>query len=101
MPVVASSEFNAIDGSAPPPLPPFPETMGAAPAAEPDVQLVAAAEFNDIDRKADDASALPAAAAPIADAAPAASSNGERLKSAAGHRKPRQQLPGCSGCGPL
>jgi hypothetical protein len=49
--------------------PPLPETVGAAPTTEPDVQLVAAEEFNEIDGKADDNASLPA---PLAVVAPAA-----------------------------
>lgn len=44
MPVPAASPF---------PPPPKPETVGAAVATEPNVQLVDAAELNDIDRKAE------------------------------------------------
>jgi hypothetical protein len=72
---VARGEFNAIDSAAPAP---FPETTGASPANDPNVQVVAAAEFNDIDRKAEQTSPFPTIEVPVAaepakpEAAPAA-----------------------------
>jgi hypothetical protein len=62
--VMASGELNAIDRAAAAPA----ETVGAAPAAEPNVQLVDAGEFNDIDRKAEDHPPLFADSGPVADA---------------------------------
>jgi hypothetical protein len=51
--VIGSGELNAIDlAAAPPPTPA--ETVGST---GPDVQLVDADEFNDLDRKADDGAA--------------------------------------------
>jgi hypothetical protein len=52
--VTPSDVFNTIDGAAPAPV----EAVGAAIAAEPNVQLVDAQELNDIDRKASDQSPL-------------------------------------------
>lgn len=74
LPTEAAASFAlqgqpAVFPAAPSPLP---ETVGAAPATEPDVQMVSAEEFNEIDGNADDSASLPAAAAPIAVAASAA-----------------------------
>ena len=52
--VTPSDVFNTIEGAAPAPV----EAVGAAIAAEPNVQLVDAQELNDIDRKASDQSPL-------------------------------------------
>jgi hypothetical protein len=77
MPRFGSSEFAAVDNAASAPIPGA-ETMGAAFASDPSVQVVAEAEFNDIDRKADETAAVPeaapVAAAPVvvADAGPVA-----------------------------
>jgi hypothetical protein len=56
VPVLAREEFNAIDSAAPVPST---ETTGASTANDPNVQVVAAAEFNDIDRKADESKPSP------------------------------------------
>jgi hypothetical protein len=65
VPVLAREQFNAIDSAAPAP---FAETTGVSAADDPNVQVVAAAEFNDIDRKADqsEASPFPSVEVPIA-----------------------------------
>jgi hypothetical protein len=69
IPILGSSDFNAIDQAAaePPTSSVFPapaafpapaETTGAAPSPDPNVQMVVADEFNEIDNKATD-TALP------------------------------------------
>src|SRR4029079_15482858 len=63
--VLGREEFNAIDSAAPAPSP---ETTGASFANDPHVQVVAAAEFNDIDRKAEETSPFPTVEVPVATA---------------------------------
>lgn len=63
VPVLAREEFNAIDNAAPAPTA---ETTGASFANGPNVQVVAAAEFNDIDRKAEETSPFPTIEVPAA-----------------------------------
>jgi hypothetical protein len=69
VPTFPSSEFAAVGNAASIAAPaPSAETMGAAFASDPSVQVVAEAEFNDIDRKADTPAApavTPAAPAPV------------------------------------
>ena len=55
VPVLAREEFKRIDSAAPP----LPGNTGAPFANDPNVQVVAAAEFNEIDRKAEETSPFP------------------------------------------
>jgi hypothetical protein len=78
--VFSGEEFNAIDNAAP-----TPETTGASFANDPNVQVVAAAEFNDIDRKAEETSSfptieIPAAATPAKPTAASAPAPGSWLQ---------------------
>jgi hypothetical protein len=63
VPVPAREESNASDNAANAPLS---ETTGASFANDPNVQVVAAAEFNDIDRKAEESSPFPTVEVPVA-----------------------------------